>query len=1520
MTISFSEINIYQGSQDNAFEELVCQVVRRTDAANNTTWIRLHGAGGDGGVEAYWYTEPDYKIGIQVKYFLKSGEIDWSQIKKSFETAINIHSDLKEYYIYLACDLTGPTSRKGTTGTDHWKVISEDLKKTASDISRNIQIKLRTASDLLSMLAHPKCAGLQEYWFNSIEITPERLRQWLDSAVSALGERFHPEDHVEVSAQSVIRILSRNTGAKKNLLSCVSKVLNCHRLTTPSAWTKDVSKIKLIEEANKSIDQFIHFKNEACSDSSICWPVDEWRLRVNSLTESIRVLHNAAFPSTEQKAENGDNFSYFREKAYSLIGSLNELDNVINSKAFDAEISRSAFIIGEAGTGKSHLLAFEAEEILSEGGVCLLFLGHRFQDLLIWNNIASQLGYPNKSRDELLGALDAAASTTQMRGLIVIDALNESPNSHIWKRELMGFVDEVKAFPNLAIVVSCRDVFQEHIITPNDLKKFPVVPVQGFASEEEQEAAARVYLDRRGISRPSVPWLAPEFVNPLFLRSCSQALSNTGKAEFPVGLHGAKSLLSFYIDSVSSNMDIERFGDTTLALPCKKALIAVANSMAVNRTDWIDQIQANKVINSAFIGFEPPTGLSWLIILIRNGVLREDPNPSGISNDPLLENENVIRFAFQRFQDHLMAESLINDVEDISLAFKDNGALSFLILPNGQLSWRWNGLLEALSIQVPEKYNIELIDILPSDLHTILRRYWLIEAFKQSVKWRKPSAITNRTYELFKKLSSGLGEFLKITIELAPRNDHPWNADFLDTRLRLFKLADRDRAWTVSISADDEEPGHPISRLIDWCSDAPKEKANDEVLRLCSLTLCWLLTSTSLLVRDKATKALASLFIERPYLFEDMVQKFADIDDLYIIERLLAAGYGAIVRFPVPEIIRSYALVIWECFFSREYVPPNLLIRDYATGIIDLANTLNVLPSSINLAQTRPPFSSKRPKLNVSKQNLENIAEKAGGNHILHSCGSSGDFQIYEVAPPLYHISRTPLSTPPPYTTQQLANRFEKEVFLDDSEKREALRCIRQLISEARSVRMIQSQDTNFVLKFEVEDRSFGEEWIAKFKEAESNLLNILAEEQIARYYNEWLPEHLPLTKQQRMRKALQVKTFESLPASRWIANRAYRMGWTKERFGTDIGRSRDYSRNRPKIERIGKKYQWIARSELLARLVDHYWLTDRWDDGPRIYEEITDLGIERDIEPTIFCSPKWIDGQIFGKKLALSTEPIVIPSLDGQKRLEWPFLDKPEKSLGKNIRFKDKTNESWFRLAWYSTNKSYTDLRNIEFGHNFAQDEFYFISSILCAAGTGQEILSSLRKTKKVDTHDWAPRKYTDGPFIYELRHSSIWPKEKWRIVDQFKDYAHKVAFPVEEYRWESHLDASMPTGASATVLAGWLMSDENLVLDPTTYQITRDFKGEVIAWSSQGCENANSGICVKAEWYETYLKTQDLDCIWIITGERNAWNDGDRYGSAAYRRYYNVGLLSGGKYSEESWSEDYPEGRGSEPVNYSD
>ena len=73
-------------------------------------------------------------------------------------------------------------------------------------------------------------------------------------------------------------------------------------------------------------------------------------------------------------------------------------------------------------------------------------------------------------------------------------------------------------------------------------------------------------------------------------------------------------------------------------------------------------------------------------------------------------------------------------------------------------------------------------------------------------------------------------------------------------------------------------------------------RAETETLRLTATVLCWLFTSSNRSIRDKATKALMAVITAQPAVYPHLLRQFVDVDDLYVGERVCAAGFGRSVE------------------------------------------------------------------------------------------------------------------------------------------------------------------------------------------------------------------------------------------------------------------------------------------------------------------------------------------------------------------------------------------------------------------------------------------------------------------------------------------------------------------------------------------------------------------------------------------------------------------------------------------------
>jgi len=100
LNINFNNIRSLDNSQEDAFEEIVCQLARTEFKSIGKRFIRKGKP--DAGVECIWEISENVEWGWQAKYFTRAlNTIQWNEVEKSVKTALLKHPKLKRYYIAL---------------------------------------------------------------------------------------------------------------------------------------------------------------------------------------------------------------------------------------------------------------------------------------------------------------------------------------------------------------------------------------------------------------------------------------------------------------------------------------------------------------------------------------------------------------------------------------------------------------------------------------------------------------------------------------------------------------------------------------------------------------------------------------------------------------------------------------------------------------------------------------------------------------------------------------------------------------------------------------------------------------------------------------------------------------------------------------------------------------------------------------------------------------------------------------------------------------------------------------------------------------------------------------------------------------------------------------------------------------------------------------------------------------------------------------------------------------------------
>ncbi len=430
--------------------------------------------------------------------------------------------------------------------------------------------------------------------------------------------------------------------------------------------------------------------------------------------------------------------------------------------------------------------------------------------------------------------------------MLAVDALNERHGVALWETRLQGFVAQMQRFPRLALVVTVRDTYRHYL----PLDGLEHVVHRGFAGHAG--AAAKAYLDRRGIARPSSPNLAHEFENPLFLRTCCAYLDAENLKQLPKGLEGVTAIFDFYLSAVAKKVEKELRLVPQQRI-ARKALDGFLDACAAHGDGGSLPLDSTIELFERFHNSGGSLDRSLLSALLSEGVLTQEVRRHERS---IVE---TIRFTFERLSDHLRAKRLIAQISptDLEGSFGREPLATYF---GPEASWRFAGVIEALAVQLPEQFGLELFDVLPKDA---IDDPYLREAFESSLAWRAPRAFIQRTFERVSQICkltdrSPYGLLLLVCTE--PENQ--FNAEWLHRDLWQRPMPQRDAMWSIFLAEDDLSEGGAVESLIDWAWQVEAGEVEEQRLWLAAVGLTWFLSTSNRAVRDRATKALANLLDE----------------------------------------------------------------------------------------------------------------------------------------------------------------------------------------------------------------------------------------------------------------------------------------------------------------------------------------------------------------------------------------------------------------------------------------------------------------------------------------------------------------------------------------------------------------------------------------------------------------------------------------------------------------------------------
>ncbi|HEX8000860.1 MAG TPA: hypothetical protein VF528_20935 [Pyrinomonadaceae bacterium] len=982
MNVDFHSIRALDGRQDVGFEEFCCQIARRyKDVPSGSTFRRYRGAGGDGGVECLWILPTGEEWGWQAKYFFK---LDKKQLDESVQTALAIHPKLTRYIICLPYDLTGPTGRKNSKGqplqseTERFDSYVEEWQALAANQGRHIEfIRLDKSHLLDELLSFDPDHGRLRFWFDVNYFGTQWFEGHLAETIKAAKPRYTPQLTVDVPVAASFEALGRTTVWQQSIEQLAGKVgtavetwsisltqpdLGASVPDFPSAARNDgEALIPRLESIKRSLDEFAKNDPQVNLLEQLKQLVSEARELatrcLSVVTAALEAEHGVGMSNSEgfRQFMSEYNVSFparHVDAAREVLDNLNNVSSWINSPQALLTTSEAMLLLGDAGVGKTHSICDIALDRQKRGLCSLVLLGEQFTSIEPWEQIRILLGLSaNTSRDELLGALDAAGESTGKPCIIFIDALNETRPRSLWYNNLARMIEVVSRYRWLRLCVSCRSTYRDECIAPN--VSIPEVEHTGFAGVEFEASAE--FFRFYGLEAPSMPLMQPEFSNPLFLRLVCESLKDSNLRRLPDGMTGLSAVIEHLLASKNAKL-AQRLDYNPKEQRVQRALGIIADALSQARTSRLRWSEAKQLIDSEWPAQQ--SSQSVFENLIREGLLSEDRVVTDLRGRK--GTQDIVRFGFERLGDHILAWKHIEAIggQSVQVAFAPGGSLNFTIADENAIRSN-KGLLEALAIQTPEAHGIELTEVAgeaSTDPQIAL-------AVINSLVWRAHDSITLKTAAIVRKgltRAVTLYPTLEALLALSTREANPLNALWFHQLLASISMPDRDSVWLPFLYRSYEQNGS-LDRLLRWALDADLTAVSDQVAELWAMSLCWCTAAADRRVRDHATKAAVRVLDDHTRVCPNLMRRFANIDDEYVVERCLAIVYGSLIRSETDITIKATAKVVYESYFANDRLPANAMVRDYARLILELAAQRDLLPGGVTPDQFRPPYKSEWP-------------------------------------------------------------------------------------------------------------------------------------------------------------------------------------------------------------------------------------------------------------------------------------------------------------------------------------------------------------------------------------------------------------------------------------------------------------------------------------------------------------------------------------------------------------------------------
>ncbi|MDE2669824.1 MAG: hypothetical protein OXI51_09255 [Chloroflexota bacterium] len=1416
-TINFRSIREHEGTKHRGFEELVFQLIPWIDEEVAGREVVRHGSP-DGGVEAHVKFRDGSIRGWQAKYFFSIGASQLKQMKESFHAALEAYPTLSSYTFVVPFN---PPSGKPKRGKSARQRVDDAFARWESEAAKKghmLKFGLVGESRLLDLLTAEEHAGRVHYWFDARALFG---RDWqlksIEAAIDAAGPRYTREVSVDLPVSFVFEGLGRTERFANRLSEHVAEVaLATRRLSVnrESALTNELAAE--VVSAAATVENLVAALEEAPLEGVTPLDWDQQSMGLRDAWERLDTLHMELFRREEVlRSEKPDGAATSRDSPWEGVQTL-RLGVLDVSHALDNLIE---FLSSPAARLAATPLLFLTGDAGTGKTHLLCDVAERrvkegLPTVLVMGQQIGE-GNPRALVPDQLGLKDMSMEA-------FLSALNAA--GEVAGTRALFMVDAINeggglvSWPPHLRSLSAEVTRYPYVGLVLSCRSSYVEAMLDSASEASEPRPADigfVEVKHRGFAGNE--WKAAT----TFFEHYRLALP-----DFPL-------LVPEYTNPLFLKLlcqSLHSAGEKTLprgaigVTRLFERFLGEANRTLARRSrcDFRrkDDLVSRAVASVA--GTMLATGQDWIPMAEFRRISQELlPRPDwdkslekGLIDEGVVIEDMLGSSAVARLSYQRLGDHL--QAVDLLRARDIEGIRSFLVKLDGEEGglWERSGLLEALAVELPEKLGRELHELVanPGD--------WDVQdAFLESVIWRDPACFPDDlALPYLKSISRSRSDWyddpvLDKLLQVACVPGHPFNAERLDKTLAQLRLPVRDAHWTTYINSCAGKDSI-VRRIVNWARSPRQEAVADDAASLAAVTLAWLLASSNRGLRDCATKALVTLLRGRIPTLVDLLERFDSVDDPYVTERLYAVAYACALSTTAPETLRVLAGAVYDNVFADGQPPVHIMLRDYARGVIEVALSRGVVPPQVDLNLVRPPYSSPWPVRIPSRESLQDRAPEPTHRQLWMSLdGPFADFANYTVG--------------------HAVSQFE-------APNQGKLR--RQRREMAR-----RTEDT-----------------------APSAPTTDESEDSPLHAFLDQLQRHPPPD------PSLEPVMWSGSEAARWILGRVLKLGWNPARLGAyDNGvASQDRHAEDDRIERIGKKYQWIAFHELLARIADHCKFKQLYSDPLGPYDGPRQL-LERDIDPTLTSTPLNKSSRhsavTWWQPLSVDIERFENSDARSVWSLREDDLPQPD-DLRALLQVTDPDGSAWLALNGM---------------YNWEEEPPKDAPAMFVARGQLWLMVRSYvvpRRSFDAFT-DWAQRQdwygawmpdgqSTDGAYLGEWgRHppSQDVGDGLRKIADrryQSGEAPTDVLPTWATYHWEG--DGSITGGMNKVVPASWLVSHADLQPSTGNFAFVGR-EGQEIAFDPSARESGPSALLFREDSFRTLLDREDCSLVWTVLGEKN-------------------------------------------------